>query len=544
MFWIEGVTRSLTPLSTLKVAVSATDPDTAAASLKTSFGRWTLYDQPFNTININKDVSDRFIWTQNGPNPQPCTINAKLNSTNFPSGVYKVEFFANDSKLDSPVSEIFYSVDNPAINDRPYLKGIPSIAIRENDVTFINLDKYGIDPDRNKNTIGKLTYEIVSITPQFAGIRLCGTNPLTNNVNYILKINPQVGDARKTVTVTIKVSDGGTPALSFERKFNITILPKGTTAAINNPSNLPGCEGDEDLLEIESATLISLPKGFNLFDLNIPNVSKALVGDPLILDKFTQALGRVLTKKKFEGHLIGGGRAHVVLQLKPVNKLQQSDLKHLSVAVRTKLDNKETNVITSVISYNEITRELLLEIKLPDFITPGEAALIINNTKGGKSKAIGRTTITILPSVVAKSIVTKDLIGKPVVLRSDLYELGRKENTKNTKKQYLLIVTGKSFIKRTVSINNTLITSPLVYQPFSLITLTNLNGITIQRMRVTRNENDTRRTKMEILFEYDTASTPASKDIRYFTVTTLVGQDTGSVDLKTPQKPPKDLERF
>ncbi|MBI3591818.1 MAG: hypothetical protein HY094_10625 [Candidatus Melainabacteria bacterium] len=525
------------------ITVSATDPDTPSSSLMTSYSKWTLYDAPFNDLGLNKDTPDRFIWTQKGPNPQDLTLNAKLNDTNLPSGVYKVTFFANDGMIDGPTSAIYFSIDNPAINDRPYIKEIPSITLHENDQTVINLDDFGIDPDRNKDKIGRINYNLVSVNPKYSRIMLCRKNPLTNNINYILSITPSQEDLdgalSKTVAVTIRATDGGKPGLSFDRTFNVTILRKAGDPVINNPSKLKACTDEDNILEIESATITSLPQVFNFADLNIPDISKAILSSSEITQKYISYLSRVLNKKKFEGNLVVGGRAYIGLELKPGIISSEDDLKSLAVTFLTELDNQEYQAGSKVVSFDQATRSLLIEVKLPDSIPPGNATLLLNRTKDENTNVISRTSLTILPALIAKSITEKELIGKPQITNTKLMKLPSK--AQDNKKQYLLVLTGHNFLKRTVNINKTLIVSPIVFQPFSLITFTDKTGITIKRMRVTRNQKDIRRTKMEIIFEYDDTLSK-DKDIRYFTVSTLVGQDIGSVDLKAPQG--KGFEKF
>jgi len=217
--------------------------------------------------------------------------------------------------------------------------------------------------------------------------------------------------------------------------------------------------------------------------------------------------------------------------------IQDSDLNSLLSTVITKLDNKEMPITIKVASFDKLSRNISLEISLPDTVTPGDAILLLKLiNKDGSLKPISQTKVSILPSTLARSIVTKELIGKPSVTGSKLIKLPQKKGLDTKKKEYLLILSGMNFLKRTVNVNNKLAVSPIKYQPFSLITFTDRSGLIVQKMRVRRSRNDVKRSKMEVYLLYDENLIKDKKDIRFFTVSTIVGQATGTVDLKSAEK--------
>ena len=554
VFWVEGAKRNITTNSISSTRVSATDQDTAQEALMTSYFSWTYYDDLFNDLNINNDVQNRFVWTQGGPNPQDSLLNAKLSSSNFPSGVYKVTFFANDGIHTSKTSAIYYSIDNPSTNERPYITEIPSISLDENDQVIINLDDYGFDPDRNINTLGRITYNIVSAKPDFTHIKLCGKNPLTNNLNHILTIAPVAGDTggldEKDIFVTIRATDNSSPRLFFDRTFKLTLFKESGNQIIINKSNLPNCFTNPPVIEDEDidispdtvkpiagldptlnpdsapiAVFTSLPKVFNPSNLNIPEIIKAIKGNNISQNEIATFLNRKIGSETFKNTLIVGGRAYIGVKLSPDVSLRTNELKSLNYLLVTKLDNAAHGIIAKDIFYSEKTKDLLLEVQLPDNIPPGDATLLINKINNDKPETISRVRLTILPSLFAASKRTQKLFDKPLISQAILKELPTKKGLAN-KKYYRLVLSGHNFIGKKVVINNKVINSPIQNQPFSLITFTNNKGITIQNIRVNKAYD-----KIKILLEIDQGLLNSNELIKYFTLSTIVGQVTSKINL-------------
>ncbi|MBI2996224.1 MAG: hypothetical protein HYY52_05905 [Candidatus Melainabacteria bacterium] len=536
----------MTQLSTFMVNVLASDPDTQASILMTKYQNFALYDEQFNDQNLNKDVTERFVWTQNGSNPQTFTLSATLHPVNLPGGVYKIPFLANDGMCDGLPSLLYIEVDDPSKNDRPYTKEIPLVSVKENDTSIINLDEYGFDPDRNTSSIGMITYSITSTTPSFSRIKLCGLNPLTNNSNYILTVAPVTGDAGTTlIMVTIRATDSGSPSLTFDRIFDLSILPKSGTPITTNPSNLQNCfeetilrpDGLDPSLDLDSTPLSqigSIPSIFNPNILNIPNINKAFIGN---VEELELTLDRTLGIDKFIKNTISGGKLFIEVKLSSASDLKEEDLSSLNFVIISKENNKARNISGKNILFDTSSKHLLLEVQLPDDIPLGEATLLITTKRDGKLKAVSKINFSITPALKATSIVTGTQIGKPIIKDVRLVKIPGVKNVPANKKRYKLIITGENFIKRTVKINNKLITSPIAFQPFTLITFVNKEGISIERMRVTRSDRDAKRTNFQVILEYDDSLLKGKEDVRFFTVSTLTGQTTGKADFKAPQKP-------
>ena len=339
-----------------------------------------------------------------------------------------------------------------------------------------------------------------------------------------------------TTSSTSSTSTSTSSTSSTSTSSTTSGLPGGsTTSTSSTTSSSGGLSPDDITLGLDVATITSLPKVFALINLpiNINDIRKAANIAPNILEKYTEYFNRRLKKKDFEDSLISGGKAYIGLQLNPSSMLQSADIASLIASVQTKLDNKEVQITSTVSSYDPVNKKLVLETKLPSGLIPGNATLFTSLN----SKIISRTNIEVLPSLTVRSIVKKILIGKPILSMVHLNEL----NSTSKKKLYLLRLSGVSFMKRTVNINNKLIVSPIKYQPFSIITFTDNNGVTIRRMRVTRDGKDKRRTKMEVLLEYEDPNPEQKSDIRFFTISTLAGQVTGSVNLKSAVKSSKNI---
>ena len=544
--------RNITENSTLTLESSATDPDTETNAVMLSYIDWRRYDEIFNDANINEGIT-RLLWMQSGLNPQSFTLSGKLHETNFPSGVYKVAFIANDGFNNGMVSVIYLSVDDPARNDRPYILEIPEITVSENDISILDLDKYGIDPDRNISTLGMLTYSITT-SEEFSRAKLCGRSSLTNNLNHILTINPETGDAGglggKTIDVILKAEDEGSPVLSFTRTFKLNILPRTDATIITNPFNLANCfvnpppddeidipippltttsSSGEVILEPEAAKIGKfslLPKVFNPGALNIPEIFKAIKGSSQFSEsKLLRFLFRAISKQLFKDSLISGGKAFVVLKLHTDAKLKQEEIMSLNYSLLTELESKVYPISPRVVSFNPNTNELLLEIELTDDIPPGEALLKVKRNE----KIITEAKLSILPVIIAKNIKDKTSYGKPIIR-----DIKVKAPEKGVRKQYKIIITGENLIGQSVLINNKLIKSPVINQPFSLITFTNTNGLTVQSIRLSKDAK-----KLKVLINYDSNLIKETSDIRLFTISTISGQTTGQVDLKNVEKTKK-----
>jgi hypothetical protein len=568
IYWVEGTVRNTTPLSNLSVNVSATDPDTATNLLTTSYSGVTLYDQPFDTSNINQDTS-RIVWTQGGPNPQTFSLNARLNSPIFQSGVYTFPFLANDGFSSSMPSGIYVAVDDPGINDRPYIKPIQDITLSEEDLTVLNLDQFGIDPDRNINTIGMITYSIVSVSPAFSGVKVCGLNPLTNNSNYILTVSPKIGDVggagipQKTVLVTLRATDSGSPSLSFDRVFRINILPKAFAVSItNNPQNLESCfstsgsvsstsggssgSGDDDTILTPDAapfaSLLSVPQIFDPFALDLKKLTESITSifsSPddqvqLFLDRKKKKnpilSPDALNNQFISRNLIIGGKAYLSFMLNAPASISDSDLSNISYSLTTTPENQPISIMANQVAIDLSKKQILLEITIPDDVRPGDANLILSiRDQTGRTRYIGRATVSLLPAVTLKGIKAGWKIGKPKITKAQLYKLS--SSNPKRKNAYILIMRGEHFLGIDVNASNRYIKSPIKKQPFSLITFVNNDGLVVQRVRVTK-----RRTRMRVIFSYDNSVSSSPTDLRYFTVSTLGGQITGSIDMKDVRK--------
>jgi len=131
--------------------------------------------------------------------------------------------------------------------------------------------------------------------------------------------------------------------------------------------------------------------------------------------------------------------------------------------------------------------------------------------------------------IIAKNIKDKTSYGKPIIR-----DIKVKAPEKGVRKQYKIIITGENLIGQSVLINNKLIKSPVINQPFSLITFTNTNGLTVQSIRLSKDGK-----KLKVLINYDSNLIKETSDIRLFTVSTISGQTTGQVDLKNVEKTKK-----
>ena len=515
----------------------------------TSYSNWNWYDIPFDPTNINTDKSNRFTWTNNGLNPQTCTLNATLHERNFPAGVYKVSFFANDGIADGISSSIYYAIDNPAKNDRPYIKEIPEISLQENDVTILDLDKYGFDPDRNTDTIGMVTYSILSITGEFSRAKLCGQNKLTNNSKNILTLSPLTGDARgessRKINITIRATDGGTPALSFDRTISLNILKQERGSLTTNPTNLPNCfinppvelEPDivlePDLNSAPIATVTSLPQSFNPLALNIPNFTTSFKQNSL-----EETLSRTLKKDSLINTLISGGMAFIGLKLNPTVNLNPVDLKKINFLLSTTVDNKatRTNINGKVVSFDSTTRELLLEVTVPGATVPGEGTLVLSLINQNKKELIARSKVLITPSLNVKSIKSNMILNNPIISLVKLLEVPETVALdKSGKKHYLLIVKGNNFTGNKFTIDKTKINSPIGNQPFTVLSFVEKDGITIKTMKVSKTGK-----RLTVLLEREQNDT---SNIRHFTLSTLAGQDTAQVNMNFVLERKKSTKR-
>ena len=544
VFWVEGA-RNSTLLSSLSFNVSATDPDSPQSSLNTNYTNISLYDQPVNQDLLNEDLT-RITWTQAGPNPQSFGLNAMLNPTNFPSGVYMISFFANDGFNNGTFSDAYISVDDPGVNDKPYIIPLPPQTLSEGDETILNLDQYGIDPDRNLNTIGMITYSIVSVSPTFDGVKVCGLNPLTNNQNYILTIAPKVGTITDgnpvTVSVTVRATDSGTPSLSFDRTFTITIRPQSGSTQTNNPFNLNNCftssSGDDITLDPDSApqgSLISVPQVFELASLNLARIAnddiKGLFGTAV--DEYVKArkkpkAGTGPRENYITKTLIIGGKAHISLMINSTSDIGPEDVNNFAYSIITKPDNEQFVVMATPVKVDLKNKNLLLEVQLPDEIKPGNANLVVSiKDPSGKKKFISRTALNLIPPVELRSIQKGLNIGKPKITKVSLFKLS--SSNPKRRNSYILILRGSNFVGKQVEANSAVLKSPISKQPFSLITFVDEEGLTVKRIRVAK-----LRHRMRIVLEY--FEKPGQEDLRHFTVSTLGGQVSGSVDFKSVRR--------
>lgn len=530
IYWTEGD-------SSLRLTISSSEPD---SDHKTSYANWTVYDKPFNDKNINNDTG-RLVWTQRGTNPQTFTLNTKLHPKNLPAGVHKITFLTTKGKCDGTGISTYLSIDNPDENESPYIREIPKITLHEGDQTILNLDELGFDPDRNKDTLGMITYSIVSVKPEIEGIRLCSINPITNNQNHVITLAPPKSGKLETkdILVTIRATDGGTPGKSFDRTFNLKVLSPDIFPTIINPSNLQNCFAiqtePEPILDIESlplAQVTSLPRVFNivklLSDLGVREKIKAFRIVNSKLDLFNKWLNQSIGKEDFVGSLISGGHGYVGIKLNPETHLMPDEIFLLNFLIKSKADNQMYDTLTKVVSFNPETKDLLLEVGLTDEIPPGEATLVINNNKDGNSRFISRVALNILPRVLA-TLTKNQAIDKPIIKKVKLIEIPNQLNTNPKKKQYLLVIKGNNFMKSVVNINNQKVSSPIGNLPFTTLTFANNDKITLRKIRVKQNPSDITKTIMKVRLEYDISGPVNSDDVRYFTVSTLSGQETGKI---------------
>lgn len=531
VYWIESN-------SSLMLIVSASETDTG---YRTSYANWTVYDKPFDDSNINSGT-ERLIWTQRGPNPQTFTLNTKLHPKNLPSGVHKVTFFTSKEKCDGTGISAYFAINNPDENEGPYIREIPQITLHEGDQIIINLDDLGIDPDPDKNNLGRITYSIISVKPEINGVKLCGINPLTNNQNYILTLAPGKSGLQtaKDISVTIRATDGGTPSKYFDRTFTLTILPQDGLPKVINPSSLQNCLTEEltlDLDKLPQAQITTLPKLFNIVKLlNTLNIQDKTTILKFPSDKsnlFRKWLSSPVDNENFVTSLVAGGRAYVGLRFGPEINLAPDEVQLLKFLIKSKADNKTYDSITKIVSYNADTRELLLEVQLTDEIPPGDVYLILTINKDQSTKLISKAEFKISPRVFVTSIIHNKIISKPVITEITLTEIPDIQNTGSTKKQYLLKITGHNFMRHKVEINNQTVRSPVANQPFTTITFTDNSKITLKQIRVPKSLSEIKRVLIKARLEYDSSVPVTSDDIRYFTVSTLNGQDTGKVTFRS-----------
>lgn len=528
IYWIKGSTNG--PAATLALTVSSSDP---GSEYKTSWTNWTIYDKSFNEKNINKGTQ-RLSWTQRGVNPQTFSLTASIDKNNLPAGVHKLTFLSTRGSCDGVGLSTYIAIDNPEENESPYIREIPQISLRQGDRTIINLDELGFDPDEDKNSLGMIKYSIVS--SNIEGIKVCGISPLTNNENHVLTLAPSVSGTQspKDVSITLRATDGATPAKSFERSFKLTIMPPAGTPTITNPSNLQNClDVEEPVLDIEglpSAEILSAPRVFNitklLEDLNIKEKISALKVPENKSSLFTKWINQSIGKDNFVGSLIAGGHGYLRVRLAPEAMLASDETFLLNFLLKSKADNLMYNTLTKVVSYNEGTKELVLDVKLTDDIPPGNATLIINSNKNDVSRFVSKIDLTILPRVLVSSIKDQ-IIDRPNIKSAKLIELPNQLST--TKKQYLLVIKGANFMKSAVNINNQLVRSPIGNIPFTTLTFVNSDRIAVKKVRVRQQPLYIDKSTLKVRLIYDISASDNLEDTRFFTISTLAGQETGMV---------------
>ncbi|MBI1859237.1 MAG: hypothetical protein HYR97_09025, partial [Candidatus Melainabacteria bacterium] len=339
------------------------------------------------------------------------------------------------------------------------------------------------------------------------------------------------GSSSSSGTTTVEIPQPSTTSSSSgSTETEEPIITTDEVPAIGKPIGL------DPILNPDSApisTITSLPRAYNIKSLKIKNISKIIRGlDPDTKEKAVNLLERSLTKSVFSGNIIAGGEAYIGLNLIPRMMVTAEDLKGLEITIVTLPNNTANKTTSSLESFNELTNEVLLKVRISEEILPGKAILLINITKDGKPTVLSKAGLVVLPSLILNRPISEREVGQPTIESLELtaapiVELRRKDI--EDERVIKLVIEGDNLIGSEIKANGTLLDPPIANQPFTIITFTNNDGLEIQNIR-TKDKGDNKR--VIVTLTYDRKRFKGTQDIRFFTLTTPAGQVTGKINLQ------------